>query len=138
MFISLWYSEAVKIWKKLLQFIYVNETFFKAKCSTSSFYIAACDNCTSENKPIFHIFQFSDPSLIISLAGAKTISGPRFLLFVFKHLLSIFVKNKTFMNILVRNAGNQILKLSEFTYFQILFTVLELSPLKNVNVLSIE
>ena len=42
------------------------------------------------------------------------------------------------MNILVRNAGNQILKLSKFTYFQILFTVPELSPLKNVNALSIE
>ena len=42
------------------------------------------------------------------------------------------------MNILVRNARNQILKLSKFTYFQILFTVPELSPLKNVNALSIE
>ena len=34
------------------------------------------------------------------------------------------------MNILVPNAGNQILKLSKFTYFQILFTVPELSHLK--------
>ena len=35
--------------ENLLQFIYVNETFFKAKCSTSSFYIAACNKSTSEN-----------------------------------------------------------------------------------------
>ena len=44
------------------------------------------------------------------------------------------------MNILVRNAGIQILKLSKFTNFQILFTVpvAELSPLINVNALSIE
>ena len=41
------------MWKNLLQFIDVNETYFKAKCSTSSFYIAACDKSTSENKPIF-------------------------------------------------------------------------------------
>ena len=39
-----------------------------------------------------HFPIFSDPSLIISLAWAKAISGPRFLLFVFKHLLSMFVK----------------------------------------------
>ena len=42
------------------------------------------------------------------------------------------------MNILLQNTGNQILKLSKFTYFQILFTVPELSPLKNVNALSTE
>ena len=59
MFISLWYSNAVKMWKNLLQYIYVNETFFKAKYSTSSFYIAACDKSAIENKPIFHIFPFS-------------------------------------------------------------------------------
>ena len=43
-----------------------------------------------------HFPIFSDPSKIISLAGAKAISGPRFLLCVFKHLLSIVVKNKNF------------------------------------------
>ena len=42
------------------------------------------------------------------------------------------------MNILVRNAGNQILKLSKFTYFKILFIVPLLSPLKNSNALSVE
>ena len=45
--------------QKLLQFIYVNGTFFKAKRSTSSFYITACDKSTNENKPIFHVFPFS-------------------------------------------------------------------------------
>ena len=37
--------------KNLLQFIYVSKTFFKAKCSTPSFNIAACDKSTSENNP---------------------------------------------------------------------------------------
>ena len=36
--------------ENLLQFIYVNETYFKAKCS-SSFHIAVCDRSTSENNP---------------------------------------------------------------------------------------
>ena len=42
------------------------------------------------------------------------------------------------MNILVRNAGNQILKFKKFTYLQIILTVTELSPLKTVNALYIE
>ena len=43
-------------------------------------------------------------------------------------------RKKAFMNILVRNTGNQILKLSKFTYFQIS----KLYPLKNINAPSIE
>ena len=50
------------MWKNLLQFIYVNETFFKAKCSTSSFYIAAYDNSTSENEKGYKQFLLDTPA----------------------------------------------------------------------------
>ena len=135
MFISLWYSKAVKRWKKSLHFIYVNETFFKAKCSTSSFYIAACNKSTSENNPFSNFLWLF---LNYLPCKAKSNIGSTLLFFVFKHLISVIVKNKTFMNILVRNAENQILKLSKFIYFQILFTVPKLFPLKNVIALFVE
>ena len=84
-----------------------------------------------------HFPIFSDPTYVISLAGTKTVSGSRFVLFVIKHLLSIFVKHITFMHILVWNAGNQKLKLINFTCFQILLTVPKLSPLTNIVMLCV-
>ena len=60
------------------------------------------------------------------------------LLFMIKHLHSIFVKHITFMHILMRNAANLRLKLVNFTSFQILLIVPELSPLTNITALHAE
>ena len=71
-----------------------------------------------------HFPIFSDPTQVVSLAGTKTISGPRFLLFVIKYLISTFITHLTFMHILERNAGrlqvNQFYKFSTFAYTLIL------------------
>ena len=109
----------------------MNETFFKAQnAQLLHFIFLHVIKAPVKITHFPHFPIFSDPSLIISLAGTKAVSGPRFLTFLLKHLLSIFVKDKTLMNSYLRNTWNQILKLSNFTCFQILFTVLELSPLK--------
>ena len=65
--------------EKFVQFIYVNETFFKAKCSTSSFYIAAIDKSTNENNPFSTFSHFLRPVLNYLPYRANAISGPCFL-----------------------------------------------------------
>ena len=62
--------------ENLLQFIYVNETFFKAKCSMFSFYIAACDKSSNENNPFSTFSHFLRPVLNYLPYRSKRNLGP--------------------------------------------------------------
>ena len=139
MFISLWYSKPVKMWKTLLQFNYVNETFFKAKCSTSSFYIAACDKSTSEKKKTFSTFShFLWPFLNYLPCRGKSNLGPTLFIICIQTSAFNICKKWNFYEHFSEERWESNIEIKQIYIFSNFSYSTRVISLKNVNVLSIK